>query len=121
MANGADVSLLSTATLPSTATLVVIVTAGALGADHIMSQLFAVSAFDNAIIAFAAILSFLTTFIAVKLPLIWRLCLWPVNFCVLIYLVISSSFYLDAINKRGQEQVPVSNSHIISQTILPPG
>jgi hypothetical protein len=94
------------------------VTAAAIGADHVLRTFFSLQAFESAVVLFAAILSFFATFVAVNLPLVWRIVLWPVNFCVLVYLVISSSFFIDTVAKSRPDKAP-GVSNVINQQILP--
>jgi hypothetical protein len=117
-----EAALLTSAALPSTATVVTIVTGAGLGADFVLKKMFGTSSFEGAVIVFAAILSFLATFAAANLPLMWRLALWPLNFCVLVYLVITSSFYLDAVAKQGKQDLPTPGiTHAIEQRTIPGG
>ncbi|MEA2907654.1 MAG: hypothetical protein QOI12_5041 [Alphaproteobacteria bacterium] len=117
-----DATLLTSAALPSTATVVTVVTAAAVGADYVMKQLLALSAFESAVILFAAIVSFFATFVAGNLALRWRLVLWPVNFCVLVYLVISSSFFIDTVAKQSTHTAAAPTpTHVIGQTTFIPG
>jgi hypothetical protein len=115
----ADPTLVTSTALPSTATVVTIVTSAAVGADYVLKQMFAFSWFEGTVIVFAAILSFFATFVATKIPLMWRMLLWPVNFAVLVYLVISSSFFIDAAKKEQADAGPPGSTFVVNQERLP--
>lgn len=114
-----DPTFVTSTALPSTATVVAVVTSAAAGADYVLQQMFARPAFEASVIAFAALLSFVATFVATKIPLIWRVVLWPVNFGVLVYLAISSSFFVDAVKKEKAEAGPAGNTFVVEQQRLP--
>ena len=114
-----DPTLVTSTALPSTATVVTVVTSSAAGADYVLQHMFGRPAFEASVIAFAALLSFVATFVATQIPLFWRILLWPVNFGVLVYLAISSSFFVDAIKKQAVEAAPPGSTFVIEQQRLP--
>ncbi len=111
-------SLINSATAPSTALAVALVIVGSIGADDIGVSIMnrpAGSLYSIAIVVLSAFLSIFVTFTAPRLPLLWRLFLWPINFCVLVGLSFAGN------NLYQSLRVPTPPpSHIVHDQVIIP-
>ena len=109
-------NLINSMTAPTTALAVSLVIVGALGADEVNAQLMRQpegSVYFKAIIGLSALVSLFVTFGAARLQLVWRLLLWPVNFCVLVGLSFAGNNFYQAM------RVPVQFSHAVQTQVIP--
>lgn len=104
---------------PSTALAVALVIVGSIGVDDIGVSIMsrpAGSLYSIAIVILSAILSLFVTFTAAQLALLWRLILWPINFCVLVGLSFAGN------NMYQSLRVPTPPaSHLASDQLIIPG
>ncbi|MET0669839.1 MAG: hypothetical protein ABWY66_07555 [Xanthobacteraceae bacterium] len=117
-ASGVDASMITTAALPTTGTAVAAVLAASGGAEFVAKHFTNISTFEHAVIAFSAILSVFVTFISTSLPLLWRFVLWPLNFCILVYLVLASATVMSSIRYK-DNLGDRATTFAVQQTITP--
>jgi hypothetical protein len=113
-----DASMITTTALPSTGAAVAAVLAGSGGAEYILQHIAHISAFENAVIVFSALLSFIATFVAPQLSLVSRVALWPLNFCILVYLVFASATTINSIRYQDNGGSRIT-TYAIDRTIAP--
>jgi hypothetical protein len=112
-------SLITSASLPTTATAITLVTTAALGAEQVGNALGMLTPREYAVIAFAALVSIFATCLS-TLPALWKVALSPVNFCILVYLSFASLNLVNATKQSEPAGAPTTSTYVIRSTPIAP-
>ena len=112
-------ALITSASLPTTAGAITLVTTAALGAEQVANVFGAVTTMrEYAVIAFSALVSIFATWLS-ALPVLWKFVLSPVNFCILVYLCFASLNLVIAARYAEPAGAPATSTYVIRSTPIP--
>src|SRR6266536_3462141 len=113
--DGDQASLVTSASLPTTATAITLVTTAALGAEQISMILGVLTTREYAVMVFSLLVSVFATWIA-DLRIVWKIILTPINFCILAYLCFASLNLINATPKAEPPNAPTTSTYVIKST-----
>jgi hypothetical protein len=116
--DGGQTSLVTSASLPTTATAITLVTTAALGAEQIERIIGMAATRESAVIGFSLLVSIFVTWIA-DLKTVWKVVLTPINFCILTYLCFASLNLLVAAQRVESANAPVTSTFVVRSTPIP--
>lgn len=115
--DGNQATLVTSTSVPATATAVTLVTSAALGCDRIFGDFGYFSSREYAVIFFALVVSVFATWIS-SLPIFWKILLTPLNFCLLAYLCFASLYLFSAAPNQSAD-APTASTYVIHSTPIP--
>jgi hypothetical protein len=116
--DGGQALLVTSASLPTTATAITLVTTAALGAEQISKIMGVITTREFAVIGFSLLVSIFATW-AADLKIVWKFVLTPINFCILTYLCFASLNLLAAASKAESAGAPVTSTYVVRSTPIP--
>ena len=115
--DGSQATLVTSTSVPATATAVTLVTSAALGCDRIFGDFRYFSSREYAVSFFALVVSIFATWVS-SLPTLWKILLTPLNFCLLTYLCFAS-LYLFSATPNESANAPATSTYVIHSTSIP--